>query len=147
MTCPEFDRWLDEGQPKRDLARMTLHAAGCTRCQHELAAAAEIEHVLGVVVPAAVSAGFNDAVMRQIHKRGPGIFVQVMAEPVVPVSLGIATIVASQHGRFAAMANDVALAIGSAGMSMGLALTLASLTGWVSWRLFRFLRETLMPTP
>jgi hypothetical protein len=88
-------------------------------------------------VPAEVTAGFNDAVMRQIHVRAPGMFVQIMAEPVVPVSIAIATIVAWHHELLVTVANIVALAIGSTGMTTGLALMLTPLTGWISWRLFR----------
>lgn len=149
MTCTEFDRWLDDGQPERDRARMTLHAAGCTRCRRELDSAVELDRLLGVVVQAEVSAGFNDAVMRQIERRGPGLLVQIMAEPVVPFSLGIAAIVAWHHAWLVVMANDAALAIGSAGMTTSLALILAPLTGWISWRVFRaFVPDTYSsPTP
>jgi hypothetical protein len=145
MTCPEFDRWLDDGQPQGNLARMTLHAAGCSRCQHEFDAAAEIDRLLAIVAPAEVSTGFNDAVMRQIHTRSPGVFVHVMAEPVVPVSIGIATIVAWHHQLVVTVANNVAFAIGSTGMTTGLALMLTPLTGWMSWRLFRAFTRAVAP--
>jgi hypothetical protein len=143
MTCSEFDRWLDEGRAKRDQARMTLHAAGCSRCQREADVAAEVERLLGVVVPAVVSAGLNDAVMRRIHARAVlSVFVEVMAEPLVPMAVAIASVAAWQYELVSSGVHDVAVAIGrllsdSGGMTIGVAVTLAPVTAWISWRLFR----------
>src|SRR5476651_825196 len=90
MSCAEFQRWLDEGRPGSDRLRMIDHFAECVRCKRELAAAIEIERTLAVVVPVAVSPGFNDVVLRAIHSRGRsgwrralGAFAQIMAEPLV----------------------------------------------------------------
>jgi uncharacterized protein (DUF983 family) len=135
MTCTDFRRWLDEGRPQRDLSRMQQHATICVSCDRELRAADDLDALLGIVVPARVSAGFNDAVMLRIHdtawRRALAALIQVLAEPVVPVSLAFAIVLAWQCQR--------------SGVTIGMALTLAPLLSLLSWRLFRTYERLTMP--
>jgi hypothetical protein len=134
MNCTEFRRSLDA--ERLSDVDLSAHARTCIRCEGELRAAMEVERLLGIVVPADVTAGFNDAVMREIH--APHYLLQVFAEPIVPVSLALATIVAWQYRTLvmlvAGVANDLTATIDRMG---SVALVVTPLIALISWRIFR----------
>jgi hypothetical protein len=98
MTCNDFRQWLDEGRPERP--RMNVHAATCGYCARELRAALELDRILSVVVEAPVHPAFNDAVMLRVHGSAPlrwlMAFLDVFAEPLVPLSLSVAIVLGLQ---------------------------------------------------
>ena len=111
MSCAEFQNWLDHGRPEPD---MREHALFCSPCQRELQAAMEIEQALAVIVPADVTAGFNDAVMHTIRasarprrRRMLAASGQILADPFVAGSMAMAVVVAWMHEVIAAAAVSI----------------------------------------
>lgn len=131
MNCMEFRRLLDEGR-----LQANEHAAACERCASELRAAIEVERMLAAFVPAAARAGLEDEVLHRIRRRrswhdAPAAFAQVLAEPVIAVSLALTLVLALQHQL---LANALELL---ARMTLAHALLLAPLIAGVSWPIFR----------
>ncbi|HEV7766625.1 MAG TPA: hypothetical protein VGQ76_16610 [Thermoanaerobaculia bacterium] len=93
----------------------------------------ELERVLAIKVPARVSDGFNDAVMRQIHatsgRRMLAALVELFAEPIVPLAIVLVTI--------------MALLMSTEGIRVAVAL--APILFWISWRLFRTYERLTLP--
>lgn len=92
----------------------------------------DLERALRLVPAVKLDARFNDAVMQRIQSPSArGVVVQLFAEPVVPVTLASASVVAwqSMHGA----------------LTTGAALALAPLLGFLSWRLFRTYERITTP--
>ena len=70
MTCERFAAWLDAGMPPDGAAAALEHAAGCTECTLHVAAASELEMLLGNEPPAAPAA-FTAAVMARVTATRP----------------------------------------------------------------------------
>ena len=150
MTCIEFQRWLDEGRPESGSPRMQHHRAGCSHCDRELHAAMEIERLLAVAAPVAASARLEAAVFETIHarlqrrgsRRGLAAFTQVMAEPVVPLSIALTVVAGWQSMRWTAAIRQATLMLdASGGMTVVHALVVAPLTLTLSWLLFRAVQQ------
>jgi hypothetical protein len=127
MTCIEFRQQLDEGQTSPS---MTEHAATCAPCDRELRAAAELEQLLAVTLPVQVSAGFNDAVLRRIHATPWAALAAVPAEPVVPLSVALAIVLAWLRPA----------------LTLPVAFVLAPILFALSWALFRVFERLTAPS-
>lgn len=106
MKCSEFERWLDEGMPENQAAR--LHAASCPSCAAQLHTAERLDDVLSDVIPAHVAAParFTDAVMERVAhietmrpalaaQQGRDAFpwwVRAAAEPSIAVALTLSAL-------------------------------------------------------
>lgn len=143
MTCNEFRKRLDDGDLQHD------HARTCASCNRELQAALELDRALAIVTPVALNASFNDAVMRSIHpKKRTNVFVQVLAEPVVPISLAVVIMIALQfHNVTAAFTRVFSIVAQGAPLNVGVAtaIAIATLIFWSSWRLFRVYEHLTTP--
>lgn len=136
MTCNEFRTRLDEGQLD------DAHARTCVSCNRELQAALELDRALAIVMPVAPGADFNDAVMRTIHaKPRTNAVAQIVAEPVVPIAIAIAIMIALRFDDVsAAIAHVTPISIGVAA-----SITIATLIFWSSWRLFLIYERLTTP--
>jgi hypothetical protein len=158
MTCAEFQCWLDDGRPDDERSRMIAHSSGCIHCEQELIAALELDRLLAAVVPVSVNPGFNDLVLRRIQspRRGSWRWVldacgQIMAEPLVAVSLALATMIGWYHDvlimQLTAGADRALRAIDRLPWLRELtilrALVVAGFMFAVSWRLFRVVQQAV----
>jgi hypothetical protein len=140
MTCADFQRWLDEGRPDAERSRMTGHSAQCIRCERELVAANEMERVLAVAVPVAVSAGFNDLVLQRIHssrsgwRRALDVFGQIMAEPLVPLCAALTVMIGWSHEALMRAIDRLPV---FSELTFVSALVVAAFVLCVSWQIFR----------
>jgi len=160
MMCNDYERWLDEGSPERERIRMTAHAVTCVDCRREQRAALELERLLAIATPRPVDGRVHEAILREIrnapssprtspqpsphtwpHQASPLLdaCIQLFAEPLVPISIGVACVFAAT----AAMIHDAASVVSQEAVPAllnlppAVALSAASLLGWTSWRLFR----------
>ena len=140
MTCNEFRTRLDQGNLD------DAHARTCVSCNRELQAALELDRALAIVTPVTLPANFNDAVMRSIHaKPKTNALAQILAEPVVPISLAVVIMIALQFRDITAAFN--AFFANGASINIGVAagITIATLIFWSSWRLFRIYEHLTTP--
>jgi hypothetical protein len=108
----------------------------------ELRVATEVERLLAIVVPVAPPAHLNDAVMRAIHartnprgwRRALAACAQIIAEPLVPVSLALAIVMIPML----AMVHRVMPVLGA--MTIARATVIAPLVLWISWQAFSLTR-------
>jgi hypothetical protein len=134
MTCLEFERWLDDGRP--ECSRTLEHVATCDPCAHAYRAALELDALLAMAVPVDVDAGFQDAVLQQLQPRPT--WIDVAAEPLVPVSIVLAIALGAAH-------RPLASALEGMQLTAGLAAALAPLLLGASWQLFRLYRRLTLP--
>lgn len=143
MTCNEFRTRLDQGNLD------DAHARTCVSCNRELQAALELDRALAIVIPVTLPANFNDAVMRSIHaKPKTNALAQILAEPVVPISLAVVIMIALQLDNVtAAFARAFGVIAQGAPLNIGVAagIAIAPLLFWSSWRLFRVYERLTTP--
>jgi hypothetical protein len=143
MTCKEFRTRLDDGEKHHE------HARVCPSCNRDLQVALELDRALAIVTPVTPGAHFNDAVMRTIHANvKTNALTQVLAEPVVPISLAIVIMIALQFRNVtAAFTRIFDLVAQSAPLNAGVfaAIAIAMLVTWSSWRLFRVYERLTTP--
>lgn len=127
MTCTEVRQWLDDGHPKR--AGMMEHVAGCAACGPEYHAAVELDRLLAVVVT--LEGRASDGPPAEVR---PALVLDVIAQPVVPVSIAVAIVLGVVHEP---------LASAIAGWTTSLAA--APLLLWSSWQLYVLFRRMTLP--
>ncbi len=126
MTCTEWQQRLDEGRAPHEI---TAHAKTCAPCDRALAAAEELERLLAIHIPVRVDAGFNDAVMRRIHDTPWAALAAVPAEPIVPLSVALAIVLAFLQPAF----------------TIHIGFALAPVLFALSWGLFRVFERMTTP--
>jgi hypothetical protein len=131
MTCDEFRRLLDEQGPQR--------FAHCADCERDLRAAREVERMLATVVPATVSVDFDQRVFARIHRKTFwNACMQLLSEPLVPVSLALTLIALWRIEALVKLVEHITVAY---------AALLAPLLFAMSWLLFRALSVWTPPLP
>ncbi|HEX7830710.1 MAG TPA: hypothetical protein VF787_13720 [Thermoanaerobaculia bacterium] len=140
MTCNEFRTRLDQGNLD------DAHARTCVSCNRELQAALELDRALAIVTPVTLPANFNDAVMRSIHaKPKTNALAQILAEPVVPISLAVVIMIALQFRDITAAFTAILANGASINIGVAAGITIATLIFWSSWRLFRIYEHLTTP--
>lgn len=126
MTCTDVRQWLDDGHPAR--AGMMEHVVACAACGREYRAAVELDRLLAVTVLIDGRASDGPAEAR------PALILDVIAQPVVPVSIAVAIVLGVVHEP---------LASAIAGWTTSLAA--APLLLWTSWQLYVLFRRMTLP--
>jgi hypothetical protein len=151
-TCADFERWLDEGRPKDAL--MEDHAAACLVCARQLRTALELDGLLAVPAAAQLDGSFNDGVMRQIRllerprRSLAGALLSIIAEPIVPIALAVASIIAWQYGAVSVAATRAAQGIAltfTSDLSIALSGAIALAMAAISWIIFRRVVSAITP--
>jgi ABC-type enterochelin transport system permease subunit len=139
MNCTDLHQWLDDGRPEHALPQMQSHIATCLSCDQQLRAAIELDQLLGIVVPATVRPGFNDSVMQRIHASDKlEAVVQIFAEPIVPLSLALAIVIAFQRRALAGIVMQLSTwHLAPPDVTLTMTFAIAPLLLALSWLLFR----------
>jgi len=132
VTCAEFDRWLDEGQPRERLEAMSAHATSCARCMRALAAALEVDALLASPdrIAGRAPADFTERVMNRVivtpqisaapisapARLGTGLrsgplWLRAVSDPAVVLALLVAALVAWRGPALVVAAPAAALAL------------------------------------